>query len=84
LRIAITKAIADLSGANNTLNFLAFDEIFGSQDEDRKTEILSALNFLQEQFKQIYIISHDETVKEFFPNILEITQGTDGSETKWI
>jgi exonuclease SbcC len=84
LRIAITKAIADLSGAKNTLNFLAFDEIFGSQDEDRKTEILSALNFLQEQFKQIYIISHDETVKEFFPNILEITQGSDGSETKWI
>ena len=43
-----------------------------------------ALIFLQEQFKQIYIISHVETIKEFFPNILEVSLETDGSSTKWL
>lgn len=84
LRIAITKAIADLNGSKNNLNFLAFDEIFGSQDEDRRYEIMLALNFLQEQFRQIYIISHVETVKEYFPNILEVTLGANGSQVNWI
>ncbi|MCC6447997.1 MAG: SMC family ATPase [Chitinophagaceae bacterium] len=84
LRIAITKAISELSGSQNTLNFLAFDEVFGSQDEDRRYEILSALNFLQEQFRQIYIISHVETVKEYFPNILEVSLESDGSLAKYI
>ena len=84
LRIAITKAIAELSGSQTTLNFLAFDEIFGSQDDERRYEIMLALNFLQEQFKQIYIISHVETIKEYFPNILEVSLGTDGSSTKWL
>lgn len=84
LRIAITKAISELSGLQTTLNFLAFDEIFGSQDDDRRYEIMLALNFLQEQFKQIYIISHVETIKEYFPNILEVSLETDGSSTKWL
>jgi exonuclease SbcC len=84
LRIAITKAISELSGLQATLNFLAFDEIFGSQDEDRRYEIMLALNFLQEQFKQIYIISHVETIKEYFPNILEVSLETDGSSIKWL
>ena len=84
LRIAITKAISELSGSQNTLNFLAFDEVFGSQDEDRRYEILSALNFLQEQFRQIYIISHVETVKQYFPNILEVSLESDGSLAKYI
>lgn len=84
LRIAITKAISELSGSQTTLNFLAFDEIFGSQDDERRYEIMLALNFLQEQFKQIYIISHVETIKEYFPNILEVSLETDGSSAKWL
>lgn len=84
LRIAITKAISELSGSQNTLNFLAFDEVFGSQDEERRYEIMLALNFLQEQFKQIYVISHIETIKEYFPNLLEVSLESDGSFVKYI
>ncbi|MFM8490150.1 MAG: hypothetical protein ACKOCH_27730, partial [Bacteroidota bacterium] len=54
LRIAITRAIIELSGAGHRLEFLAFDEIFGSQDEDRRMEIMNALALLREQFPQIY------------------------------
>ncbi|MEZ4917699.1 MAG: SMC family ATPase [Saprospiraceae bacterium] len=84
LRIAITKAIMDLNGNEQALEFLAFDEIFGSQDEERRHEIMLALNYLQEQFKQIYIVSHIETQKDFFPHILEVKHVDEGSSVRWI
>lgn len=83
LRIAITKAIMDLSGAEQGFGFLAFDEIFGSQDEDRRLEMMLALNYLQEQFRQIYIVSHIESLKDYFPHILEVQGGEGGSAVVW-
>ncbi len=79
LRIGISKAIAELSGSTEALSFLGFDEIFGSQDEDRRMEILLALEHLKEQYRQIYIITHVDTVKDYFPNILQVTQSGKGS-----
>ncbi len=79
LRIGISKAIAELSGSTEALSFLGFDEIFGSQDEDRRMEILLALEHLKDQYRQIYIITHVDTVKDYFPNILQVTQSGQGS-----
>ncbi|MCS6928112.1 MAG: SMC family ATPase [Saprospiraceae bacterium] len=83
LRIAITKAIFDLSGATHLASFLAFDEILGSQDEERRIEIMRAFYYLKEQFRQIYIISHIESLKDFFPSILEVSLGPAGSRAVW-
>ena len=83
LRIAITKAIMELSGSGHRLEFLAFDEIFGSQDEDRRLEMMLALNYLQEQFRQIYIVSHIESLRDYFPNLLEVQLGDHGSSVAW-
>ena len=83
LRIGISKAIAELSGSQSATQFLGFDEIFGSQDEERRFEILLALDLLKEQYRQIYIISHIHSVKEHFPNILEVHKGEMGSEVNW-
>jgi len=83
LRIGISKAIAELSGSQSATQFLGFDEIFGSQDEERRFEILLALDLLKEQYRQIYIISHIHAVKEHFPNILEVSKGEAGSEVNW-
>jgi len=83
LRIAITKAITELSGAGQGIGFLAFDEIFGSQDEERRLEMMYALNYLQEQFRQIYIVSHIESLKDYFPHILEVQLREAGSEALW-
>lgn len=83
LRIAITKAIMDLSGTGQRLEFLAFDEIFGSQDEERRMEMMMALNYLQEQFRQIYIISHIDSLKDFFPHLLEVQSAAEGSTAIW-
>ncbi|MFK8103807.1 MAG: AAA family ATPase [Saprospiraceae bacterium] len=84
LRIGISRAIAELSGNSSGISFLGFDEIFGSQDEERRFEILLALDLLKEQYRQIYIISHIDTVKEHFPSILEIRNTAKGSSVNWL
>lgn len=84
LRIAVTKAIMDLSGSEQGIGFLAFDEIFGSQDEERRMEMMLALNYLEEQFRQIYIVSHIDSLKDYFPNLLEVTYLPGGSVAKWV
>lgn len=83
LRIAVTRAIMDLSGSGHRLEFLAFDEIFGSQDEERRMEMMLALNYLQEQFRQIYIVSHIDSLQDYFPNLLEVQAAPDGSRVQW-
>lgn len=84
LRIGISNAVAELSGSTAALSLLCFDEIFGSQDEGRRFEILAALEHLKEQYRQIYIISHVESVKDNFPNILQVSKSGEGSVTQWL
>jgi len=83
LRIGISKAISDLSGSSAANSLLCFDEIFGSQDEERRFEILNALDLLKEQYRQIYIISHIESIKDHFPNILQVRKTQTGSFAEW-
>ena len=83
LRIAISRTISDMSGAENA-GFLAFDEIFGSQDDERRGEILNAFHRLQEMYRQIFIISHIDEIKADFPRLLEISRGIEGSEVRTI
>lgn len=84
LRIGISKAISELSGSSAAMNLLCFDEIFGSQDEGRRFEILGALDLLKEQYRQIYIVSHIESIKDYFPNILQVQKDRDGSGVEWL
>lgn len=65
LRIAISKTLGELNGAGN-IGFLAFDEVFGSQDESRRMEILEAFHTIKEQYRQIFLISHEMEIKEMF------------------
>lgn len=71
LRIAISKTLGELSGAGN-IGFLAFDEVFGSQDESRRMEILEAFHTIKEQYRQIFLISHEMEIKEMFEKIVEL------------
>ncbi|MGB4269991.1 MAG: SMC family ATPase [Spirochaetota bacterium] len=83
LRIAISNAIRDFTGCG-AVGFMAFDEIFGSQDNDRRNAIINALYSLQEQYRQIFIISHIDDVKEMFPSILHVQQTGTGSRAMWL
>ncbi len=71
LHIAISKTLGELSGAGS-VEFLAFDEVFGSQDESRRMEILEAFHAIKEQYRQIYLISHEMEIKEMFERVVEL------------
>ena len=71
LRIAISKTLTELNGASN-IGFLAFDEVFGSQDKGRRMEILEAFHTIKEQYCQIFLINHEMEIKEMFERVVEV------------
>ncbi len=75
LRIAISQELAERAGGMQA-NFIALDEIFGSQDKGRKNNILEAFSELSNQFKQILIITHVEDVKEILPYVLTVKENS--------
>ena len=73
LRIAISQVVAERSGRSQ-INFIVLDEIFGSQDEQRKDLIILALQHLSSQFRQIFIITHVEGIKDALPVIIAVEE----------
>ncbi|WP_041671753.1 hypothetical protein [Sulfurospirillum barnesii] len=71
LRIVFSKTLRKLNTANSAW-FLAFDEVFGSQDENRRMEILEAFHTIKEQYSQIFLISHEMKIKEMFERVGEL------------
>ncbi len=78
LRIAISQVIEERAGIAG-INFIVLDEIFGSQDEARKNNILKALNDLSSQFRQIVVITHVEDVKDLLPYVFNVVETVDKS-----
>jgi exonuclease SbcC len=79
LRLAISRLIAERSGKH--INFLVLDEIFGSQDNVRKRNILNMLATLQRQFGQIMLITHIDDVKDAVDELVMVKEMADGSST---
>ena len=73
LRIAISQVVAERSGGS-PINFIVLDEIFGSQDEERRGLILTALQHLSSQFRQIFIITHIEEIKDVLPVLVAVEE----------
>ena len=71
LHIAISKTLSEPNGTNS-VGFLAFDEVFWSQDESRRMEILEAIHSIKEQYRQIFLISHEMEIKEMFKRVVEL------------
>ncbi len=78
LRLAISRIIADRTGAA-PINFLILDEIFGSQDPNRKRSVMAALSKLSTQFRQIFLITHIEDVKDSMNYVIRVTEQEDGT-----
>jgi exonuclease SbcC len=79
LRLAISEVITERAGG--IFNFIILDEIFGSQDIFRRQNIMKALNGLSSKFRQIFLITHIEDVKDDMENILFITENEEGIST---
>lgn len=78
LRLAISTIIADRTGAN-PMNFLILDEIFGSQDPGRKRSVMAALSRLSSQFRQIFLITHIDDIKDLMGNVISVEEAEDGT-----
>jgi exonuclease SbcC len=76
LRIALSRYLAELHGVHES-TFLIFDEIFGSQDEERRNNLLTALRTQESRFPQIILISHIAEMQGEFANTMVVEMGTD-------
>jgi len=79
LRLAISEVITERAGG--VFNFIVLDEIFGSQDNIRRQNIMKALNSLSSKFRQIFLITHVEDVKNYVENIIQINERDDGASS---
>ncbi len=77
LRIAISLLISESSQVG--FSFIILDEIFGSQDMLRKENILNALARLKNRFRQIFLITHIDDIKDSVENLVYVTENEDGS-----
>ena len=78
LRLAISSIIADRTGAS-PVNIVILDEIFGSQDPNRKRSVMAALSRLSTQFRQIFLITHIEEVKDAMSYVIKVEELEDGT-----
>jgi exonuclease SbcC len=61
LRLALSRMLARQRGAET--GFVLLDEVFGSQDVDRRRALLEQLRRLAEsEFRQVFVISHTDEV----------------------
>ena len=79
LRLAISEVITERAGG--VFNFVILDEIFGSQDNIRRQNIMKALNSLSSKFRQIFLITHVEDVKNDMENIVYVIENNDGTSS---
>jgi len=70
VRVAISQIIAQRSG--KTLSLLILDEIFGSLDENRRSNVVNLLRNLTNNFEQVILITHIEDIKDEIDNIITI------------
>lgn len=52
--------------ANNNIEFFMIDEGLGSQDDEGKDNFITIVNQIRGMFKQIFIITHIEEIKDVF------------------
>lgn len=79
LRLAISEVITERAGG--VFNFIILDEIFGSQDNIRRQNIMKALNGLSSKFRQIFLITHIDDVKNNMENIVFVNEDENGTSS---
>jgi len=76
IRLAISEVITSKSG--NIINLIILDEIFGSQDNMRKQNIINALSKFSSKFRQIFLITHVEDIKNLMENTISVFEDENG------
>ncbi len=76
IRLAISEVITEQAGSD--FSFIVLDEIFGSQDIFRRQNIIKALNRFSSRFRQIFLITHIEDVKNYMENAIIVKESEEG------
>jgi len=76
IRLAISEIITERAGS--VFQFVVLDEIFGSQDQIRKQNIIRTLNGFSSKFKQMFLITHVEDIKHFTEHTLVVSEDENG------
>ena len=78
LRLAVSRVIAERTGTEG-INLLVLDEIFGSQDASRKRNLMTSFNALSKQFRQIFLITHVDDIREYLTSVIEVRKDEAGT-----
>jgi exonuclease SbcC len=78
LRLAVSRVIAERTGTEG-INLLVLDEIFGSQDASRKRNLMTSFNALSKQFRQIFLITHVDDIREYLTSVIEVRKDEEGT-----
>ncbi|MCO6431221.1 MAG: AAA family ATPase [Deltaproteobacteria bacterium] len=70
LRLALSQLLAERAGQSFSL--LILDEVFGSLDQSRRTNVLILLEKLNVRFDQILVITHLDDIREGVQNLLSV------------
>ncbi|HEV2858101.1 MAG TPA: SMC family ATPase [Solirubrobacterales bacterium] len=62
LRIGLSKVLARRTGTET--GFIILDEVLGSQDRDRRSALVQALRELDQEFGQVFVVSHFDDFME--------------------
>jgi exonuclease SbcC len=77
LRLALSRTLARQRGAEH--GFVILDEVFGSQDQGRRQQLLDQLAELaHNEFHQIFVISHTDDVIESCQLHIKVQRNDDG------
>lgn len=71
LRLSISRSLTDSAGLDRS--FVILDEVFGSQDNERRDLIIEALTRLRHRFPQILLITHIEEIRNRVGRLIEVT-----------
>lgn len=77
VRLAIAQVVTERHGAGGS-GFLILDEVFGSQDSERREAILTSLRKLKGSYGQILLISHVGGLEEAADHVIDVTRTEDG------
>ncbi|MEX2161239.1 MAG: SMC family ATPase [Anaerolineales bacterium] len=77
IRLALSEVLAQRAGAR--LQTLVIDEGFGSQDEAGLQRLVEVISQVRRDFAKILVITHLDSLKEAFPNRIEVEKGPRGS-----
>jgi exonuclease SbcC len=76
LRLAISQALTESAGLDRS--FVILDEVFGSQDEERRDLIFHGLVNLKNQFQQVLLITHIDEIKDKVEMLVQVDRASGG------